>query len=208
MKKQWARPILLTVLIAAALGLFWQTPAQASSSAQLPTGSIPTVTGSPSGPMAMVKPNGTEPQANIRSGPGVFFDRVGVLSLGQKVPALGRSPKGDWVQVAYAGGPGGKAWVYSYNVDVLPSTAMLPIVESPPTPTPANLGTIDPTLAARFIVTSQPTGLPTFTAPPPLMIPTFRDESQPAVENVPMGFIIIGLAALGLFIGLVAFSQR
>jgi hypothetical protein len=32
-------------------------------------------------------------------------------------------------------------------------------------------------------------------------------ESGPALGRLPMGFIILGLAALGVFFGLVAFAQ-
>ena len=48
----------------------------------------------------------------------------------------------------------------------------LPIVEPPPSPTPQYTATIDPTLAAQFVITIQPTRLPTFTEPAPIVIPT------------------------------------
>ncbi len=208
MKKTWAQPVLLILILIIGMAVIIQQPVSASGVAQLPTGSMATVTGTPEGPMVSVKANGSENQANLRSCAGQLCDRVGILLLGQKVPALGKSPKGEWIQVSYPGGPDGKAWVYSYLVDVLPVTAILPVVESPPTPTPAIAATIDPTLAAKFVITSGPTRLPTYTPPPPLAIPTFTDASTPVVSGVPMGFVILGLAALGLFIGLVAFLQR
>ena len=208
MRKWWAKPMMILTLLTLGLSFAWLTPASAAVDEQLPTVAVPTVTGTPTGPMAMVIPSGTENQANLRSGPGELFDRVGVLLLGQKVPAIGRSPKGEWVQVEYPGAPDGKAWVYAILVKIEPNTAILPIVESPPTPTVAALSTIDPTLAAKFVVTLEPTRLPTFTEPPPLAIPTFTDASTPTVSKVPMGFIILGLAVLGLFIGLIAFAQR
>jgi hypothetical protein len=181
-------------------------PVLAGPVAQLPTGSLPTVTSTFSGPMVVVVP-GNESQINLRSGPGPLYDRVGVLLIGQKVPARGSSPKGEWIQVEYPGAPGGLAWVYAYYVKIEPPTT-LPIVEPPPTPTLAQTATIDPTLAARFVITLEPTRLPTFTPPPPLSIPTFAAESAPTVSAVPMGFVILGLAALGVFLGIVAFSQR
>ncbi len=208
MKARWAKPILLIVFCIAALLSVINMKAQASNLAQQPTGSLPTVTGTVSGPMAMVIPNGSETQANLRSGPGRFFDPVGVLSMGQKVPVLGKSPKGEWVQVEYPGAPENKAWVYANLVKIEPLNALLPVVESPPTPTPPSVATLDPTLAAKFVVTNVPTRFPTFTAPPPLAIPTYINETTPAVGGVPMGFVILGLAVLGLFMGLVAFSQR
>jgi hypothetical protein len=155
--------------------------------------------------MAVVQP-GNEAQINLRSGPGSLYDRVGVLLIGQKVPAIGRSPANEWILVEYPGVPGGTAWVYALYVKIEPP-AQLPIVEPPPTPTPAQTATIDPTLAAKFVITLEPTRLPTYTAPAPLAIPTYTDESGPVVGGIPMGLVILGLAALGVFMGIIAFVQ-
>ena len=175
--------------------LFAARPALADLPAQQPTVDIPTVTGSPSGPVAVVNPD--QDQINVRSGPSVNYPIVGVLVAGQRVPALGRSPGGDWVMVEYPGVPEGVAWVYSFLITLQGS---LPVVEPPPTPTPLVTPTIDPTLAAQFIIEIAPTRLPTFTAPPPLTIPTYT--LPPVSQNtagIPMGFIIIGMAAVGVF---------
>ena len=209
MSRTWAKALIFCTLLVAVLGLTMlpsPQPVSAGAAAQLPTGALPTVTSTFSGPMAVVVP-GNESQINLRSGPGPLYERVGVLLIGQKVPARGTSPKGEWIQGEYPGAPGGLAWVYAFYVKIEPPTT-LPIVEPPPTPTLAQTATIDPTLAARFVITLEPTRLPTFTAPPPLAIPTFTAESAPSVSAVPMGFVILGLAALGLFLGVVAFSQR
>jgi hypothetical protein len=65
--------------------------------------------------------------------------------------------------------------------------------------------TVNPTLAAQFIVTAVPTRLPTFTQPAPLDIPTLIPEVNPGiVPNVPMGMIIAVLAALGIFGGFIS----
>ena len=180
-------------------GLVWLvsvSSAQASLLAQQPTVSIPTVTSSPFGPMATV--NSDQEQINVRGGPSTDYPKVGVLESGQRVPALGRSVGGDWVEIAYPVVDGGVAWVYSYLVTI--SGGELPIVEPPPTPTPRVTPTIDPTLAAQFIINIGPTRLPTFTQPPPLAIPTYTQAPQVSVAGgLPMGFIIIGLAVVGLF---------
>lgn len=209
MRSRWVAPILIVVLLFTNLVFSWLTPVDASGlpidREQLPTIAIATVTGTPAGPMAVVVP-GNEPQINLRSGPNSLYDKVGVLLVGQSVPAKGRSPKGEWILVEYPGVPGGTAWVYALYVEIKPPV-QLPIVEPPPTPTLAQTATIDPTLAARFIVTEAPTRLPTFTPPPPLAVPTFIAESGPALSRLPMGFIIMGLAAMGLFFGVVALAQ-
>jgi hypothetical protein len=210
MKRRWAGPILIVSILVFILTLSWWSPAQAGVSPsgpnQLPTVNIPTVTGTPTGPMAVVVP-GNEPQINVRSGPGSLYDRVGVLLMGQKVPAKGRSPKGEWILIEYPGVPGGQAWVSSIYVEIVPKNVELPVVEPPPTPTPVQTATIDPTLAAKFEITNVPTRLPTFTPPPPLQIPTFTVANQTPVAGLPMGFIILGLASLGIFFGIVAFVQ-
>jgi hypothetical protein len=204
-RSDWVKPIIGILFVLVSALLIWQSPVEASRLSQLPTGSIATVTGTPSGPMAVVVP-GNEPQVNLRSGPGALYDRVGVLLVNQKVPAKGRSPANEWILVEYPGVPGGVAWVYALYVKIEPPT-QLPIVEPPPTPTPMQTATIDPTLAAKFVITLEPTRLPTFTAPAPLSIPTFTEASPPTLRGIPMGFIILGLAALGIFLGIVAFTQ-
>ena len=179
----------------AALWLVSSPEALAGSYEQQPTVNIPTVTGSPSGPIAVVNPD--QDQINVRSGPSVDYPIVGVLVAGQRVPAFGRSPGGDWVLVEYQGVPGGKAWVYSFLVTLQGS---LPIVEPPPTPTPLVTPTIDPTLAAQFIIEIKPTRLPTYTPPPPLVIPTFTvPPVSQSTAGIPVGFVIIGMAVVGIF---------
>ncbi len=206
MRRTWVIPILFVLLILLVLIGSWSTPVSAGAD-QLPTVDVATVTSSPSGPMVVLVP-GNESQANLRSGPGALYDRVGIMLTGQRLPAKGRSPGGEWILVEYVGAPGGVAWVYEPLIDIVPINSLLPVVEPPPTPSPVVTATIDPTLAARFIVTSEPTRLPTYTAPPPLQIPTFTTDAGPSIAGVPMGFVILGLAALGIFFGIVAFSQR
>jgi hypothetical protein len=169
--------------------------AEANFPGQIPTVSVPTVTSSPSGSMATVTREFD--QINVRGGPGAEYPLVGVLIAGQQIPALGRSAGGLWVEIAYPGAPDGVAWVYSPYVEVVGS---LPIVEPPPTPTPRTTPTVDPTLAAQFIVEIPATRLPTYTVPPPLAVPTFPPEQLFAGSSgVPAGLVIIGLGSIGIF---------
>ena len=177
--------------------LFNSRPVSAGLSGQIPTVSIPTVTSSPIG--AMITVTREYDQVNVRGGPGGdgVYPIVGVLIAGQQVPALGRSAGGDWIQVAYPGAPGGVAWVYSPLVEL---SGTVRIVEPPPTPTPKTTPTVDPTLAAQFIIEIPSTHLPTFTSPPPLVIPTLPSElSASSSGRVPMGMVIIGMGIIGLF---------
>ncbi len=180
------------------LGLSWLVPqVKAGPLAQQPTGAIATVTSTQ--PLAIVTVVSSTDQANLRSGPSTLYPQVGILVTGQQVPGLGRTPVGDWVQIAYPGVPGGVAWVYSQFVTV---TGNLPVVQPPDTPTPATTPTFDPTLAAEFQIEATATRLPTFTAPPPLEIPTFESEGGGLIgTGIPMGYLIIALAVLG-FLGI------
>lgn len=180
--------------------------ANASPLVQVPTGNIPTVTGTSSGPIVTVRLDLDQPSINVRAGPLTTYERVGVLLLGQKAVAKGRSPGGDWIMIEYPGAPGGLAWVYAPYVNITPGE--LKIVEPPPTPAPLYTVTINPTMAAQFIVTSQSTRLATFTPPPPLVIPTFVGESAASGSGqLPMGMVIIALAAIGVFLGLFSLTQ-
>ena len=136
---------------------------------QIPTGSVPTVTGTQVAAIATVLQN-EQGFANLRAGPNTLgYEIVGVLLVGQQVPALGRSPGGNWILIAYPGAPNGMAWIFSDLVGVV---GTLEIVQPPPTITPRTTPTLDPTLAAQFPVEIQPTRLPTYTAPPPLILAT------------------------------------
>jgi hypothetical protein len=188
---------ILLILLAATLLYSEVSTANAKINFQLPTGSVPTVTGTPAGATAVVLAN-EQGFANVRAGPSTIgYEIIGVLVVGQQVPALGRSSGGDWIQISYPGVPGGVGWIWSDLVDI---RGTLPVVEPPPTPTPNITPTIDPTLAAQFEIEIIPTRLPTYTAPAPITIPTFQvEETNTSPADIPMGLVIIGLAVVGLF---------
>lgn len=195
------RPVAVAAMVVAGLVILCLTStAQAGEVAQLPTVDIATVTGTPIGPYIVV--NSDQDQINVRSLPDPLSAKVGVLLAGQKVAAKGRL--GQWILVDYAGIPGDRAWVYAPLVTI--HGGELPIVEPPPTITPLYTPTIDPTLAAQFIITVAPTRLPTFTEPPPLVIPTFPPEprSSSGTGGLPMGLVIVGIGALGIFLVLLS----
>jgi uncharacterized protein YraI len=139
---------------------------------------------------------------NIRSGPStVNYPIVGQLNPGEVVPALGVSPKREWILVSY---PGGTGWVYASFVAI--SGGELQIVEPPPTPTPLATSTIDPTLAAAFNIQPTQTRMPTFTPPPPLEVPEFTDNAGSRFGAA--GIFIVGLGLIGGIGLLVSFIMR
>lgn len=195
------------LLILLAVILWWNSAdlAQAAGAFQQPTVAIATVTGTPQGPIAIVYSD-PEDQINVRSGPDVFYPKVGVLINRQEVPALAQTEGGTWVMIAYPGVPEGVAWVYAPYVRV---TGELPVVPKPPTPTPETTPTIDPTLAAQFISEIPATRKPTFTPAPPLVVPTYQSVAvSSGTGGLPSGFIILGLASIGIFGLLVSFLRR
>ena len=170
---------------------------------QQPTIALPTVTGTPRGVTATVNLNQSD-LVNVREGPSVLFDKVGTLQPGQQVPVLGRSEGGDWILIEYFGGPSNTGWVYAPVVTLSPGE--LPIIEPPSTPTPQTTQTVDPTLAAQFITTPNPTRLPTFTPVDPLVIPTYEDVSRVSLlGKIPMGLVILVIGGIGALLALFSF---
>jgi hypothetical protein len=166
---------------------------QASVHAQQPTGSIPTVTSTPSG--AIVGVDLSIPYVNVYSGPSTYlYPSIGVLLAGQEVPAFGYSQDGNWLQIYYPGVTDSVAWVYGPYVQIK-KTGDLPVLDSPATPTPASTPTINPTLQSAFLQPATPIRLPTFTLSAPLVITTFEDQTVDA--GIPIGLLIFGLGTIG-----------
>lgn len=179
-------------------------PARDVVVAQQPTGSVPTVTGTPAG--MIVRVNFDLDVINVYSGPSSYlYPPIGVLLKGQEIPALGVSEDNNWIQVYYPGVPGSVAWVYGPYVTTI-KTGRLPSVSAPSTPTPLSTPTIDPTLAAAFIDPATPTRLPTFTPPPVLIVPTFLPDLESA-NRIPIGLLIITLGFIGGFGALISFLR-
>lgn len=194
--------LLIGIMLLVGFGLVYNVANSvfASPPGQIPTISIPTVTGTATGPLVTVRPSQNETSINVRSGPNVLYAKVGVLLVGQTVEAVGISPGGEWIQILYPGIPGGKAWVFAiYVTDPGP----LPVLEPPSSPTPQYTATIDPTLAAQFVITEQPTRLPTFTESAPIVIPTFEAQANNQLPGgVPVGLIIVVLGVVGILLAL------
>ena len=142
---------LILILLAGGMFLTGTDQASASSNGQQPTVAIPTVTGTPKGPIAIVYSD-PEDQINVRSGPDVFYPKVGVLINRQEVPALAQTEGGTWVKIAYPGVAEGVAWVYAPYVRV---TGELPIVPKPPPRRPLQRS-IQPWLPSLFLRSHPP----------------------------------------------------
>jgi hypothetical protein len=142
---------------------------------------------------------------DVYAGPSSYdYDRIGVLASGEKAPALGYSQDGNWIQIVYIGVAGGKGWVYGPFVAISPGS--LPKIAAPPTATPRTTPTLDPTYVAAFGLQLEPTHLPTFTAPAPLLLTTF-EAGESGAAKVPYGLIILVLALIGILGAVISFIR-
>ncbi len=196
---------LFGLLAAAVILLILSLPAQGPAAAQQPTGSVPTVTGTPIGATVSVDPS--LEQIDVYSGPSTYlYPAIGILLTGDSAPAIGRSRNDpNWIEIRYEGVPGSTAWVYGPYVSLLRG-GDLPLVDSPPTPTPISTPTINPTLVAAFIPAGTATRLATFTPPAPVSIPTFVDQSG-RNSGIPVGLLIFGLAFVGVLGAIISFLR-
>jgi hypothetical protein len=176
------------------------TPTVSSNQVVLPT-ATPTIIGGPTAtpsrtPTLVPVLAEAIGEANLRSGPGLDFDIIGMLTNGNPVPIVGRSLRFPWYAVEWADGPNGQAWVFDQLVIVIGDITTVPIVGEPELPT------IDPTQAviqmtatvllqtpgaaetatatAFFAPTGVFTQTPGAAALPPGVLPTFTPPGDGA----------------------------
>lgn len=184
------------------------SPMQFSALAQQPTGSIPTVTGTPSGAIISVYTDLV--MIKVYSGPSEYLypNAIGVLLAGQEVPAYGYSEDKTYIQIYYPGVFNSVAWVYAPYVQIK-RNGPLPLLPAPPIPTSASttVVNIDPTLLAAYSSPVAPARLPTFTPPVPLDVATFSETSS-IVSRIPAGLLIFGFGFIGALGALISFLRR
>jgi hypothetical protein len=119
---------------------------------ELPTATF-AFTATSSVPLAQVSVN-----TNCRTGPGIIYDLVSALLVGQEAEVVARNADGTYWVIKNPGGSG-TCWLWGFYATVAGPTASLPVWDAPPTPTPLPTSTFTPT------PTNTPTPLPTI---PPL----------------------------------------
>lgn len=122
------------------------SPSALPTQVPLPT-STPLPTAMPPTPTATALMEAGVDGANVRSGPGVNFARIGYLDPGAQAPVTGRYT--DWWQIAFENGQG---WVYggivtTTNTDNV-TEVQPPASPIPPTPAPTAIPTETPVLEA------------------------------------------------------------
>jgi hypothetical protein len=198
--------LLFFLLLFGGMALAFFLPSQSPVQAQQPTGSIPTVTGTPRGVVVAVYLD--RQQEYVYAGPSEYdYPRIGVVLAGQQMTAYGLSENGNYVQIYYPGVPDSVAWIYAPYVKVV-QMGELPELPAPPTPTAAStpVVNINPTLEAAFVTRIPPTRMPTFTAPAPLVIATFVDGAS-NLTRVPLGLLILGFGFIGALGTLISFLR-
>jgi len=91
----------------------------------------------PPPPPASVAQLSTTANLNVRSGPGVGYDILGVLLLGQQAEIIGRNTDATWWQIKFAGAKQGYGWVSAQYAQAS-NIGNVPVVHAPaPPPTPA-----------------------------------------------------------------------
>ncbi|MCK6629539.1 MAG: FHA domain-containing protein [Anaerolineae bacterium] len=142
---------------------------------ETPTPTVPTETPSPTVP---ANPSlTTKTDLNVRSGPGIQYDLLGLLPAGVTVEIIGRDDTRQWWQIRFSPAADGIGWVAAdpafsttANVD------NVAVAQAPPTPT----GT--PTPTATVV---PPTHTPTVTTIPPTLTPTVPPTLTPTPTGQP-----------------------
>ncbi|MGB8214904.1 MAG: hypothetical protein WCE68_15220 [Anaerolineales bacterium] len=201
--ERWIKLFLLGGLAGLMSSLLLFSPLVGSVYAQQPTGSVATVTGTPTGPEVMVYSDQTF--IEVYSGPSSYhYNPIGVLAAGTTAPALGYSLDGNWIEIVYLGVPGSVGWVYAPLVSI--SAGTLPQIPAPATAAPATTPTLNPTYVAAYGLQVQPTRLPTFTPPAALKIPTFTPNAGSG-RKIPYGLVIVMLVLIGVVGAMVSFLR-
>lgn len=111
-----------------------KTPSATPTVTQTPTPantSTPTLSPTPQTPFVEVSA-----ATNCRSGPGTPYIILGVLNEGERAEVLGRSEDSDFAVINNPDS-GGTCWLWLQFADLAASIGHLPLVDTPPTPTPS-----------------------------------------------------------------------
>ena len=132
---------------------------------QVPRQATPT----PAGPSGRVLQ-----RLNVRSGPGLTFDSLGLLEPDGMVSLTGKNSTASWLQIVYPAGSGGRGWVTAQYIQA--DASSLPVLDDYGTPVASDL--------------SGPTALPV--TPTSTVGPAYADNDSPANPAVSVTFSASG----------------
>ncbi len=125
----------------------------------------------------------TQTDLNVRAGPGIQYDLLGLLPTGTTVEVIGRSGDQQWWQIRFSPAADGIGWVSADPAySSISNVEGVPVVIAPPTPTsiPSSTPTDTPTATS---VPPTDTPIPTGT-PTPTHTPTPTDTPTPTGESI------------------------
>ncbi len=120
------------------------SPTASAATSTMPPASTSTATLGP--PVVLVLR-----QANCRAGPGLVYDVIGYLQVGDTSPIDGRNAGSTWWWIRQVAGVG-HCWVSDAVVEVSGDTSGVPVLSPPPTPTPPD------TQPPMVTITHSPSG--------------------------------------------------
>ncbi len=127
---------------------------------------------------------------NVRSGPGISFQILGLLRANETAPVVGRSIDGAWWQITFPPNSSGQGWVVATYVQPNPAAGSAPVVAGPPLPPTA---TPAPSTATP---TSAPSAQVAFTADNTELSGGQCTRLHWQVRNV-AGYYVDGIAGAG-----------
>jgi len=87
---------------------------------------------------------------NCRAGPGLPYDMVGALLVGEKAQVLAVDPTRMFWYIPNPDSPGDYCWVWGQYATITGGTCLLPVYTPPPTPTPTITATPAPGFDVSF----------------------------------------------------------
>ncbi|NUQ37353.1 MAG: protein kinase [Caldilineales bacterium] len=147
---------------------------------------MPATTATPISTSTAIPPTATPAQpaarvnsvANVRSGPGTQYDRIGVAAAGQRFDITGKNGAETWWQIDFNGRAG---WLFADLVSAAGDLGRVSVAPAPPTPTrvpptatpiPPTPTPIPPTPVPPTATTVPPTSAPPTPTPVPPATPT------------------------------------
>jgi len=88
---------------------------------------------------------------NVRTGPGMAYAIIGLLSQGDVVEVVGKNADSHWLQIIYPASTKGRGWVAAAYIDLTGSLAGVPEVPSPFPSQETTAGPTAPGLAGKLV---------------------------------------------------------
>jgi uncharacterized protein YraI len=144
----------------------------------------PTITPTPE-PIETVPGNPsltTRTDLNVRGGPGIEYDLLGLLPTGARAEIIGRDGTRQWWQIRFDPAADGRGWVSSDPAFAQSANVEnVPVVQPPPTPTGSPTATAIPptsTPTPSATPTATATSAPPTNTPEPTLTPTPQSTTR------------------------------